>query len=119
MEGYEKIEDSKKIFYRYITSKVILYDVNGNVVFDEKLCQKNICIAKIMEEPKEEKSEQPPGEDIIENPKTLDNIEECVLVSVISLVIISGILIAFKKNVIKCHANKRSNFVTFNTNDIK
>lgn len=119
LEGYEKIENSKKIFYRYITNKVILYDVEGNVVFDEKLCQKSICIAKIMEEPKEEKPEQPPNEDIVENPKTLDNIEECVLVSIISLALIGAILIVFKKNVIKCHANKRSNFVTFNTSNIK
>lgn len=123
LDGYEKIEESKKMFYRYITSNVILYDVSGKVVFDDKLCQKSICIAKIIEEPKEVEPEEepvePPNEEIIENPKTLDNIQECALICIVSLFGIGVILIIFKKYVIKCHMNKKSNFGVFNTNDIK
>ena len=39
LDGYIKIEESIKTFYRYITNKLVLFDSHGNIVYDDTYCQ--------------------------------------------------------------------------------
>ncbi len=81
LDGYIKKEESKKTFYRYITNKKVLFDESGNIVYDDSECVKLYCsLRKLPEKP----IEKPP--DVIENPKTYDNIFVFLIISFISFV---------------------------------
>ena len=82
LDGYIKIEESKKIFYRYITNQRVLLDGSGNVVYDSNYCLKNFC--KSVKLPTKPVIENPSDE--IENPKTYDNIFVFLIIGFISIV---------------------------------
>ncbi len=104
LEGYEKIESSKKTYYRYITSDYILVSSYGIIVDDYAHCRKYFCRVvyvvkedeepeepvKEVEEPVEEKEVEEPKEEMI-NPTTLDNVYiyfSLLFFSIISIVFI-------------------------------
>lgn len=83
LEGYEKIEETKKTFYRVINSEYIVLDASGRLVKDYHYCDKHICIETKVEPfvPKEVEEETPdipeptkPPEEVIINPNTFDPI---------------------------------------------
>ena len=81
LDGYIKIEESVKTFYRYVTNDFVLYDGQGNLVYDDEYCMKEFC--RSIKLPK--KPEEPPEEEII-NPKTNDNIFVFLILFFISFV---------------------------------
>lgn len=84
LEGYIKIEESLKTFYRYITNERILLDGSRNIVYDLTYCYKNYCTS--MKLPSKPEEVEPPEE--IENPKTYDNIFVFIIVAFLSFVTI-------------------------------
>ncbi len=80
LDGYIRIEESKKTFYRYITNDRVLIDGHGNLVYNINYCIKNYCSRVAL--PK--KPEGSPNE--IENPKTYDNIFVFMILGFISFV---------------------------------
>ena len=74
LEGYEKIEDSKKTFYRYIISDYIILNARGELVKDSEECRKEFCTRINLKPPS---NEEEPDEDVVEeivNPNTFDPI---------------------------------------------
>ena len=96
LDGYQKDESTKKTFYRYITNDYIVVNEDGDLITNEDYCIKNFCKLLYLVEKEEPK--------IIENPKTLDNIYNYILVLFICFV---SLLIIVKK----CHMIKKSNIV--------
>lgn len=84
LDGYIKIEESSKMFYRYITNSFILLDGERNIVYDNEYCVKNFCTSVRL--PKKPEVVEPPEE--IENPKTYDNIFVFMIIAFISFVFI-------------------------------
>ena len=89
LEGYTKIEESKKVYYRYILNDYVLVDASGKIQEDIYYCIKNFCAKKylprIVEEEKEDEKEE------LINPKTFDNIYisiSCLLISFIFIILI-------------------------------
>ena len=83
LDGYIRIEESKKTFYRYITSPFVYINGNGEIVGDTEFCKKEICYVLWIKRNEEE-------EEII-NPQTFDNIYlyiGLVLTSVVSFIAI-------------------------------
>ena len=84
LEGYEKILESKKTFYRVINSEYIILDNYGRLVKNLDYCNKNICMEIKIKPfvPKEEDIPLPPSppkttspsEEVIINPDTFDPI---------------------------------------------
>ena len=114
-KSYSKLESSKKMFYRYITNDVVIFDALGNLVEDpEEYCKKQYCQAienKIeIIEPKipEDKKEIPKK---VNNPKTLDNIYYYFILLFLSLLIICLTMIINKKKIKKIKVNNKSSFV--------
>ena len=73
LEGYEKIEESKKTFYRYINEGFIMLNSKGELVKDTDECRKEVCLSiSINNNPPAEEppNEEPPEE--IDNPNTFD-----------------------------------------------
>ena len=72
LEGYEKIEESKKTYYRVINSDYIIIDVDGKLVHDHEECRKVFCY-KIRVQPFTPEEPSEPEEPIeIVNPDTSD-----------------------------------------------
>lgn len=88
LDGYTKIEESKKTFYRYITNKTVLFNSKGEIVYDMTYCYKSFCTRKTI-------PEKPTEPEEIINPKTYDNIYVFLILSFLSFV--SLVLISFKK----------------------
>lgn len=83
LDGYIKIEESMKAFYRYITNNRVFFDGEGNLVYDNEYCIKEYCRSvKLPLKPEEE------PEEIIDNPKTYDNIFVFLIISFISIIFI-------------------------------
>lgn len=82
-DGYQKIEESETMFYRYITNDKVLVDGFGRLVTDRYYCVKEDCYVKyVIREEKEEETPQ------TENPKTIDNINIYIYLFLISFVIL-------------------------------
>ncbi len=94
LDGYIKDEESIKTFYRYIINDYIILDEDNNLVTNEDYCTKEFCrLVYIVNEPQEE---------IIENPKTYDDIWNYIFLFIVSVTII----------IVKiCHTIKKSNIV--------
>jgi len=69
LDGYIKDESSKKMYYRYITNDFVYY-YNGKVVSDINICIKSNCILLRFSK----KEEVIDNNEVVENPKTFDNI---------------------------------------------
>ena len=105
-EGYERIDSSKKTFYRYIMNDYVLLGPFGMIIEDADYCIKHFCQIAYLEEketpkeePKEEEKEEEPEEEIpkeeekkeeekheIVNPKTIDHIDIFILLMVTSFI---------------------------------
>lgn len=91
LDGYIKIEESMKMFYRYITNDRVLIDGQGNIVYDIDYCYKEYCSrVRLPSRPVEEEPE-------IENPKTYDNIFVLIIIAFLSFVSIVLVLNTSKK----------------------
>ena len=91
LEGYTRIDESVKTFYRYITSEYVLLDGNGRLVEDENYCVKDYCTMLYITIPEDEE---------IENPKTGDITYTYLTVTGISLIVLIGIeIIQNKKSI--------------------
>ena len=102
LDGYIKIEESLKTFYRYITNNLVLFDSYGNIVYDDAYCNKNYCsLKRIPDKPIEEN----PNE--IENPKTYDNIFVFLIISFISFVSIVVLIKLRKINLVMSNQMKK------------
>lgn len=101
LDGYIKDESDSKTYYRYITDSYVMVDVFGNLVHDENYCSKNYCYIEYIKG----------KEDIINNPKTIDDIELYFILFIVSFVLIVVILFIslFMKKM-----SKKSSFVEFN-----
>ena len=96
LDGYKKIEDSKKTFYRYITNDYLVIDGYNNIVEDpERYCVKSFCTIVYLTKPnvpeqEETVEEEPPKETpkIPSNPKTLDNIYYYMMALLMSFTIL-------------------------------
>ena len=118
LDGYVKDEETKTIFYRYITDDHYYIDLDGNLVnIESGYCDKNYCSYIRI---KKEEVSSPVIEDIsstidiIQNPKTYDDIDRYLLSGIICTAVISLITIGtilLKKYVKKSHTNKISKFV--------
>ena len=78
LEGYERIDSSKKTFYRVINNDYVVFDRNWELVTDLSKCVKVFCtqiFIKKYEIPQEEEPPKPKEEEeIIINPETYDGI---------------------------------------------
>lgn len=74
LEGYEKIEESKKTFYRVINNDYILINRYGQIVRDTNECIKALCTRRKMEKYIPHKEEEPNEEEPTINPNTFDPI---------------------------------------------
>lgn len=99
LEGYEKIEESKKTFYRVINSSYIILDADSNLVKDDIECRKAFCTKMSITpyNPNQEDDEppKPPEEEIIVNPDTNDPI--CIYYSLLVVCFFSLLLIIYRK----------------------
>ena len=95
--GYEKIEESKTTYYRYITNDMVLLDADGNIVTDNDYCKKSFCTVAYVTK-KEEIEEETPN-----NPQTIDNISYYIILLLASLV---GIIVTFKKKIYLVLSNR-------------
>ena len=92
LDGYIKIEGSEKKFYRYISNKYVLLDGSSKVVYNDSFCIKEYCsLVKLPDKPEEQKPE------VIDNPKTYDNIFVFLIISFISFVSLV-LIIGLSKN---------------------
>lgn len=102
LEGYIKIEESLKTFYRYVTNEFVLYDGKGNLVYDDDDCIKEYCsMRRLPKKPDEIVEEE------IENPKTYDNIFLFLIISFISFVSIVLLINERKINLVLSKRMKR------------
>ena len=96
LEGYIRIDDSLKTFYRVINTDYVVFDNNGNLVYDLNKCIKRFCMKIQLEkyEIHEEEEETPiePHEEIIINPDTYDGIYNYYILFTISTVLLIIIL---------------------------
>ena len=99
LEGYIKIEESKKTFYRYITNPRVILDGSGNLVYDDAECAKMYCVVVRMP--------TKPVEEIIENPKTYDNIFVFLIIAFISFISIVLLLDNYKINLVLSNRFKK------------
>ena len=106
LEGYEKIEESKKTFYRVINSKYIILGPRGEVVYDSNYCIKIFCTAVAINPyvPPEENPPEEPIEEIV-NPNTSDPLHlyyYSFIVAFVVLIIVSiarlFIVLSLRKN---------------------
>ena len=89
LEGYERIDDSIKTFYRVINSEKIMFNSMGSLVTDTNECSKVFCIVyriKKYEEPHEEEQTRTEVETI--NPETYDGIYNYLVCFTICTIII-------------------------------
>lgn len=114
-EGYHKIENDHKTYYRYILNDRIPVDSQNNIITDLDYCTKEKCYLinldkyrNIEEEPEEPEEPQEPQEPEIEkvvyNPKTSDYILYYDIVLFICL--ISIVLILYKEKIILVLSNR-------------
>ena len=92
LDGYEKIEDSLRVFYRVLNNDYVVFNSNGELIEDLNRCRKVFCTRinlKKYEEPKEEEPiiEEPVTPSPI-NPETYDGIYNYIFFFIICLVII-------------------------------
>ncbi len=83
MDGYTKIEESKKTFYRVNNGPLIIYDTDGNLVYDAMYCIKSVCNYKYVKEYIPNQGEVP----ISNNPKTGDNIIIYLIIFIVCSII--------------------------------
>ena len=95
--GYEKIEESKTTYYRYITNDMVLLDSDGNIVTDNDYCKKSFCTVAYLTK-KEEVEEETPN-----NPQTIDNVNYYIILLLASLV---GIIVTFRKKIYLVMSNR-------------
>lgn len=101
LEGYKKIEESEKMFYRYITNDYIITNVKGEIVKDLDYCEKSACTIKYIIKPEEEIIEEIP-------PKTEDIINKNIILLMFSLISLI-IIIKVEKSRTKNKSNKVEN----------
>ena len=92
LDGYTKIEDSKKTFYRYITNEYVLTGLGGIILKNDSFCRKNFC--KIVYVTKKEKVEEE-EEIVVNNPQTIDNIYYYIVIFLVSVLVL--LIIARRK----------------------
>lgn len=97
-DGYEKIESSKKTFYRYVTNDKVLLDGSGNLVTDPNYCIKSSCYVEYIE-----KEEEKPVEEKTVNPQTIDNIYYYFILLIMSIV---GLFFVFKRKIFLVLSNR-------------
>lgn len=108
-EGYEKLESSSKMFYRYITNDKVYINEKGEIQETLDYCIKHMCsVLDTNVEVPEEEPEEEPKEEIV-NPKTFDNIIYYVLLLILSFVLIFILFFKLIKN--KPKMNNKSSFV--------
>ena len=93
LEGYEKIEDSKKTFYRVINNEYIVINGNGELIKNFDYCRKVFCTKIYITPfvPKEEEPtppDNPPDEEILINPDTFDPINTYIISFILCIFII-------------------------------
>ena len=91
LEGYTKIDESCKPFYRYITSEYVYIDGKGRIVENIEYCIKDYCAMLYINRVEEE-------EEIV-NPKTGDSTYIYLNILFISSILFIGI---------KLYENKKS-----------
>jgi len=84
LDGYTKIDDSLKTFYRVNNGPVIIFNSNNEIVYDSFKCIKNICRYKSVT-PYSKTDNKIVN---VENPKTSDNIDIYIVLFIVSYVII-------------------------------
>ena len=94
LDGYERIDDSIKTYYRVINNEFVIFDNEGNLIKDTNQCLKVFCAQVYLKkyEPHEEVPTVPEvdHEEPIINPDTYDGIY-----NYIGLFIISSSLLTF------------------------
>ena len=92
LEGYERIEESKKTFYRVINNSYVVFNRHGQLVLNDNECKKVFCVQVQLEKYEEHSNEivppveEKPPETI--NPETYDGIYKYLAYFFICLIII-------------------------------
>ena len=111
LEGYTRIDESKKTFYRVINNDYIVLDSSGRLVTDLNECRKAFCVVVNLKpyivneeeepEPEEPTPSNPPEEEFI-NPDTYDPIYTYI----ISLILCIFVLFIINKRKINLVMSK-------------
>ena len=99
MDGYTKIEESKKTFYRVNNGPIIIIDLNGNLLYEANSCIKRMCHYYHVNEYVPNSNEAM----VSDNPKTGDNIIIYLVLFILSIIIMR------KNNLVLSNRFKSSN----------
>ena len=109
LDGYIKDEASEKIFYRYYTNPILIFDAHGNMMSDTDYCKKNYCYFISFKEPtmidlneKDTSESKYATQEMYELtpevvPMTIDNIAYAVIFFIASLAAILFIMVKKRK----------------------